>query len=303
MEISSVADVSLPSDSVFEVGADDLYNLERMANHARRLARSQSVRAGVRFTRPPQLLLRESFKGLSNTYRRLVEAAGQKQPLAPAAEWLLDNFYVIKEAARQLQEDLPWSYYRLLPKLEGGSHSGRPRVFSIISHLADLTDNEVDEQNVWIFVSAFQEVSALQLSELWALPAMMRLVLLQRLSALGAQLTEALSDRDEAELWAQRVAARAAQDPSDIFELASMAEQIAPMPGSFVVSLSTALRTKDSVTAPALEWLERRLATRNVTLQDVIQSETQRQTHRQASVANAILSLRRFAEIDWETLI
>ncbi|NNF56747.1 MAG: hypothetical protein HKN04_00760, partial [Rhodothermaceae bacterium] len=213
-------------------------------------------------------------------------------------------FYVIKDAARQLQEDLPWSYYRVLPKLEGGSHSGRPRVFSLISHLADRTDNVLDEQNLWVFTSAFQEVAALQLSELWALPAMMRLVLLQRLSALGAQLSDTLAERDEAERWAQRVADRAAKDPSEVvFELAEMAERFAPLPGSFVVTLTSALRAQGPVATPALEWLERRLTSRHTTLEEVIRRETQRQTHRQASVANAILSLRRAADIDWSTLI
>ena len=302
MEAVSVA--SSASDSPFEATPEGLFDLERMANHAQRLARSQSVRMGVRLTRPPRLLLRESFKGLSTAYKRLVEAARKEEPLSPAADWLLDNFYVLKDAARQLQEDLPWSYYRVLPKLEGGSHSGRPRVFSIVSNLADRTDNVLDEQNLWVFVSAFQEVEALQLSELWALPAMMRLVLLQKLSALSAQVSDTLAEREEAERWAEQIAERAAQDPSEVvFVLAEMAERFAPLPGSFVVSLTTALRAHGPLATGALEWLERRLATRQTTLEDVVRRETQRQTHRQASVANAIMSLRRAAQIDWAALI
>lgn len=292
------------SEPPIDFDGEGLFDVERMANHARRLARSQSVGTRVRFTRPPQLLLRESFKGLSTVYQRIVQATRKEVPLPPAADWLLDNFYLIKEAARQLQEDLPWSYYLVLPKLEGGSHSGRPRVFSVVSHLADRTDNYFDEKNVWVFLSAFQEVTSLQMSELWALPAMMRLVLLQRLSALGAQVSESLYERDEAERWAKRVAERAAKDPSEVvFELAAMAEQYAPLPGSFVVGLANALRASGPATSIALDWLEKRLETRNVTLEEVIRRETQRQTQRQASIANAIMSLRRTIEFDWENLI
>src|ERR1044071_1844726 len=31
------------------------------------------------------------------------------------AEWLLDNFYIIEQAVRQVEEDLPVDYYQRLP--------------------------------------------------------------------------------------------------------------------------------------------------------------------------------------------
>ncbi|MCB0111876.1 MAG: hypothetical protein KDE53_38390, partial [Caldilineaceae bacterium] len=34
-----------------------------------------------------------------------------------AAEWMLDNFYVIQQALRQIKEDLPETFYGQLPKL------------------------------------------------------------------------------------------------------------------------------------------------------------------------------------------
>ena len=289
-----------------ESGENSLFDVERMANHARRLARSQSIRAERRvgFTRPPQLLLRESYRGLNAAYSRLVRVAREEQTLTPAADWLLDNFYVIRDAARQLSEDLPWSYYRVLPKLEGGALSGRPRIYEIVSSLADRADNALDQQNLWAFVSAYQEVTLLQMSELWALPAMLRLVLLQKLSALGAQVSLALEEQADAERWAHRITERATEDPSDVvFVLAEMAEQHAPLRGSFILTLTAALRAEGPSAAPALDWLEQRLEARSTTVEAVLRQETQRQTHRQASIANAITALRRAGEIDWSALV
>ncbi|NNF58420.1 MAG: hypothetical protein HKN04_09275, partial [Rhodothermaceae bacterium] len=81
METVSVADLPASFDPASETTPEGLFDLERMANHAKRLARSQSVRTGVRLTRPPRLLLRESFRGLSSAYKRLVEAVRQEEPL------------------------------------------------------------------------------------------------------------------------------------------------------------------------------------------------------------------------------
>ncbi len=60
----------------------------------------------------------------------LKEAAGRLQAqnsqagqLAPAAEWLLDNYYITAQALREVQQDLPPHYERQLPRLQ----TGRPR--------------------------------------------------------------------------------------------------------------------------------------------------------------------------------
>lgn len=224
--------------------------------------------------------MRESYGGLSKAYKRLVEEARREHPLTPAANWLLDNFYVIRDAARQLRNDLPFAYYRVLLKLEGGVHSGRPRIYEAVSGLAERTDNVLNEQHLWGFFSAFQEVSTLRMSELWALPAMARLVLVQRLSVFAAQVSDTLEEQDEAVRWARQIIDRATEDPADmVFVLAEMSERHAPLPGSFVVMLTDTLRAEGAIAAPALDWLERTLATRGLTSARVRGRHTLRVPH------------------------
>jgi cyclic beta-1,2-glucan synthetase len=50
--------------------------------------------------------------------------------VAKAAEWLLDNEYLVARAVRQIEQDLPKGFYARLPTL-GGADAGRPRVWSI----------------------------------------------------------------------------------------------------------------------------------------------------------------------------
>jgi hypothetical protein len=49
--------------------------------------------------------------------------------LSYAAEWLLDNFYIVQQAVRQIREDMPTGCYRRLPKLESTPLEGYPRVY------------------------------------------------------------------------------------------------------------------------------------------------------------------------------
>ncbi|MEP0548892.1 MAG: glucoamylase family protein [Rhodothermales bacterium] len=281
------------------------FDLEALAAYARRMARTQAVVVEPRrLTRPPLFLLREAYRGLPEAYRALSRAAKKRQSLTPAAHWLLDNFHLIREQANQVREGLPWSYYRVLPRLESGPDRGRPRVFEVVRALAQHTDNALGDRQLAPFIWAYQEVSPFLLSELWALPSALRLVLLQNLSALAQQVVTDLEDRAAAATWARRIAEHTEGDSADVVTvLAGLAERHAPLSDAFIVTLSTALQGQGAAAAPALDWIERRLHARGSTLDTVIHRETQRQSHRQFSVANAVTSLREVDRTDWPDLV
>jgi cyclic beta-1,2-glucan synthetase len=107
-------------------------------------------------------------------------------PASIAVEWLLDNEYLVLRAADQVRVDVPPGYYRLLPKVE---HAQGPatRVEAIAREVFAASDHFVDVHQLRRFVRAFQSVTALDLGELWALPAFLRLVVVEEVTALAAE--------------------------------------------------------------------------------------------------------------------
>src|SRR5690242_14174573 len=53
-------------------------------------------------------------------YEYFDESTKAQVTTSQTAEWLLDNFYVVEQAVRQVQEDLPADYYNRLPKTQDG---------------------------------------------------------------------------------------------------------------------------------------------------------------------------------------
>ena len=284
---------------------DNPFDLEALAAYARGLARTQPVVVEPRrLTRPPLFLLREASRGLPEAYRALSRAAKQGRAITPAAHWLLDNFHLIRDQTRQVREGLPWSFYRVLPRLEGGPDRGRPRVFEVVQALAQHTDNVLGEREIAPFVWAYQEVSPLLLSELWALPSALRIVLLQNLSALAQQVVTDLNEREAAAAWAQEIVDHATEGDDDVVTvLAGLAERHAPLSDAFLVTLSTALQEQGTAAAPAFDWIERRVRARGTTLETIVHRETHRQSQRQFSVSNAVTSLRGLSHIEWSDLV
>lgn len=99
-----------------------------------------------------------------------------------AAEWLLDNYYVVQQALRQVREDLPKGYYRKLPRLAGGRLRGEPRILEIAMAILDECRGDLQPEPVARFIEAYQSVRSLTTGEIWALPIMLRVGVLEYLA-------------------------------------------------------------------------------------------------------------------------
>jgi cyclic beta-1,2-glucan synthetase len=130
-----------------------------------------------------------------NDYARVFERATryfnsiseQEKPMPVAAEWVLDNDYIVSQTLRQLEEDLPLDFYRELPALQ---EDGLPRVYHIASVIIQVDQARVDPERVQRFIKAYQEVIPLKIGELWALPSMLRLRLIEILIVTLLRITE-----------------------------------------------------------------------------------------------------------------
>ena len=98
-----------------------------------------------------------------------------------AAEWLLDNEYHMRRAVRQVREDMPPAFYRRLARSALPEVQGSPRVLLAARSYVDDSHAQIDAATAIAFVNEFQGGEGLSLAELWAFPAMLRLVALEEI--------------------------------------------------------------------------------------------------------------------------
>ena len=164
--------------------------LEPLSDHARALARSS-----VLLDRPGLGRLRSRFervvRGLAEARRLLDEHTADGSAASPAIAWFLDNDCLLRTQVLALRRQLPHRRRSYLPRLAGGPLDGLPRVFQIAVELIGRTEGRLDDQHLQRFIGAYQQVVHLTLGELWALPLMLRLALLERIQRLAAGLGDA----------------------------------------------------------------------------------------------------------------
>ncbi|HUV89165.1 MAG TPA: hypothetical protein VMY80_05905, partial [Anaerolineae bacterium] len=127
-------------------------------------------------------------------FARVSEAQGL---LSYEAEWLLDNFYVVQQTVRQIRESMPKGYYRRLPKLESSHLAGYPRVLALALAIIECDQGRLDMERVVRFVRAYQRVTPLTMGELWALPTMLRLGVLELLAQTVGRDIDAQNHREK----------------------------------------------------------------------------------------------------------
>ncbi len=106
-----------------------------------------------------------------------------------AGEWMLDNFYIIEQALHQIQQDLPQGYSNQLPKLSETALKGYPRIFALGWEWVRYSQCHLDLAQVATFVQDYQQITPLTIGELWALPTMLRIGILEQLANAVAAIT------------------------------------------------------------------------------------------------------------------
>ncbi len=174
----------------------ELLSIDLLKQSARNLAQNRRVQNGG----GPNLLLPRlaSNEKILRDYNERTLRVEKTRHITPAAEWLLDNFHLLEEQIRTAQRHLPRGFNRELPQLLNGPWTDFPRVYEIALAIVSHTDGRIDASHLIGFVSGSQEVVPLKLGELWAIPIMLRLALIENLRRVAAQLNVERKARDQA---------------------------------------------------------------------------------------------------------
>jgi cyclic beta-1,2-glucan synthetase len=281
----------------------ELFSIDQLERHAKSIAASHFLATGPARDR---LLPRldENQQVLIETYDLVTAAADQDRRIEPAAEWLLDNFYLVEEQIRAIRRLLPPSYSRELPRLASGPAANYPRAYGIALELISHVDGRVDAASLNGFIASYQSVEPLKLGELWALPLMLRLALIENLRRVAVRIAAARRDRDLAGDWAARMVTVVDQKPTNlILVLADMARANPMLSGAFLAELTRHLQGQNPNFAFANSWLEHRLADEGQTTEQLVRAEGRAQAADQVSIGNSINSLRFLSSNDWREFV
>jgi len=280
----------------------ELFSVEQLARHARTIAAGHKIVAGR--TANNLLARLDANERSLRVFNRAICGVESGRRLTPAAEWMLDNFYLIEEQVQMARRHLPRGYSRELPRLTDGPSAGQPRVYDIVLELISHVDARIDAGQLGAFIDSYQAVAALKLGELWAIPIMLRLGLIENLRRVTDRLNTAREDRDLADLWMDSLLQIAETTPSRlVIVVADMAKSELSLSSAFVAQFSLRLSQNGPALQLACAWLEERLAEQGELIEQLVHMDGQNQAADQVSVSHSIGSLRFLSAMDWKEFV
>ncbi len=282
----------------------ELFGAEHLSERARELAVAQEVATAPAPRRTPLLArLEETSRILARVHDDLTAHSELRVDVGPAGDWLLDNYHVLRGHIHEVRESLPRSYYRELPTLGSGPLLGYPRVYEIAITLISHSEGRVEYDNVSGFLSAYQEIEDLTLGELWAVPAMLRLGLIENVRRMGLRTAQRLQEIERADRAARRLAQAAEKGGLALeVELVHFTKDAQTLTDTFVARFLQQLRAEGG-TLPAVVRLQHWIAEEALSAEEATARATQRLALTQVVIANSITSLRAIERVDWRTVV
>jgi len=237
----------------------------------------------------------ENEKEILRVYRAAAQDVDAGASITPAAEWLLDNYYIVEEAIQEVRRDFPKKFFKQLPTTKIGSQE-IPRVLSLAWLYVAHTHSSISRETLAEMVEGYQTDEPLEIGELWALPSFIRFVLIENLRRIASRVDRSRNMR--------RRANDAADEIIRLNDETAGAELLKSLEGltddnTFTSQFLYRLRNASQNSGFAIEWLEKRLVASGKAVETVMQAEQSRLSSGNVTMGNIIKSLRLIDDTEW----
>ncbi|MFA9423222.1 MAG: glycosyl transferase, partial [Sedimentibacter sp.] len=282
---------------------DALLSGEKLEDYAKKTAIEHSISNKQKFLNWPVPRMNENYDFILLVYKELNEEIQKKDVVPPAAEWLLDNFYIIEEQVKILRRDLVKKSYMRLPVLKTGLLKGYARIHAIALELATHTDGQIDERVLSAYLKAYQSHKILYDREIWAIPMVLRLALIENIRYLCENIRDTQFQWNKADeifdSW------KSSECVSTEYVMKLFSESLRSKDGtnpSFVEHLFYLLRKSGHSYVEFLRVMDQSLEKLGTTTEQITQEEHYLQSANTVSIGNCISSMRFISTFDWSDL-
>lgn len=274
---------------------------ENLEAHAEEISSSFSDTINQNSRRKIVKILNESYKNIINAFEYIDRDIRNNKEVISAAEWLLDNLYLIEKEYKDIKHSSTWSFYRKLPVLINSSAKGYPRIYYIALEIVKHTDGRITGDIIKRFLNAYQQQTVLTSAELWAFPIMLRIALLQKIGRICNGMMFIQKEKNRADILGDELI-RNIDNDQYINSILDVLEKEKKLSSHFVERLVKILRDNGVDNSDLYNWIETKLEKQDTDLDKMIVIDHQRQATFQISLGNSITGIREIGALSYSNI-
>ena len=244
--------------------------------------------------------LKENFELITQTYNLLNEHAKLKIPIHSAGEWILDNYYVIDEAVKNIKLELPKHKYTKFLGLANGNYAGFARVYVLASEIVNYTDNKIDGKNLSDYIQAYQKKKTLSMEEIWSIGIFMKIALIENIRQICEKIYVSQLQKYKVENIIERLVEQKNKDELQFTKLSEYKDKLTKhteMKYPFIEYLSYKLKKYGKKAYPYISILEEQVNRAGMDLDEAIKKEHYEIAINKVSMGNCITSIKNLNRI------
>ena len=242
---------------------------------------------------------KHSYKNILDSYEYLEKNAMQSGESIPAAEWLLDNLYLVEKEYKDILHNIPETYYKRLPVIDRGLMKNYPRIYHIAVEMVSHSDGRVDEDIIETFINAYQKNTVLTMGELWILPVMLRIAIIQNISKICGSMVYAQKQKEYADKISYEIA-NAYNNENITDEINKLDDENIQFNPFFSERLLKELRDAGIENSEVYRWIDEKLSLNETSAEKEINTEHAREASFKLSIGNSITSIRDIESLNWK---
>ena len=263
-----------------------------MENYAKKLALDHKILEKSEAKTFPVKKMAENFAYIGKTYDILNESVSKDVPIPPSGEWILDNYYIIEEQVSAIQKELLLSKYKKLPSVNGVS-----RIYIVAKEMVRFTDAYISEETIERFVSAYQTKKSISMEELWLLPVMLKIAIIEYIKELCERITVSQLQKFKVESLVERLVKVSPISKQKFHKYKSV--MLNNEATSYVEYLIYCLKKLGKDGLKYIEILEEEIRKVGTTSNEIIKVEHYDLAVRRVSMSNSITSMRNISRFNF----
>ncbi|HOV68848.1 MAG TPA: glucoamylase family protein, partial [Clostridia bacterium] len=261
---------------------DNSLAAEALMRHAAQLAQSERVASYSYYPYTPTF----ERKALTSIYERLKDEHSD----FAAAEWLVDNYYLIINELTELRA----MTFKNMPRIVKGDGTGSVRAQRLADELVAHSDANIDEDRIKAFLTAYSEHSPLYMREIRSFRTFLRIALVKAICDACEKL-ESILDIDR---HASQYADLLLETPEE--KVIRLAGRIAASPVFIERLLHKLIECSHENAETASAVLRGYLAAEGLEAERMIRDAQNRYSSLTNTTANCIKTLRSISQLRWD---
>jgi len=270
------------------------YYIEKLRKNAHQIALQHVIQRKRTSAKQTINQLTDDMDFLKQFAHELAKKPARCEQLAET--WLFENIEFLEEQSFHASISFTDDFVKRLPTLS----SGTLRIQALIEQYLSATDGVINDDSLASFIAAYQEVSALTIAEVRAIPALFRLCLIHRFSEIMQEIRSRKEICHQVEIFMKTI------DPEKLSadrlsRALTQAGHDTMLSGPWIVHLISHLREYADDTKTIYKWLSCRFQ-HHGDLHKIVSYEHGLQASYQMIAGNLITSLRKNERRSWEEL-